>query len=127
MMPGTPLLTIAGSVAAFTLGFQLFQGNEPPGPSAAPITLTAALNVVSVTTAATSTQEPAKPPVPLDLLTEVTFTHFGPDLNFTAEARLLLGINKDEAEAVTKAAQALLAIPLNSPNRKLRKPGIKIP
>lgn len=71
------------------------------------VTLTEPKHAASNPTAPLRTTISAAPPLPLDLVSEVTFARFDSDLNLPLKARLLLGINPEEAEAVSKAAHEL--------------------
>lgn len=103
-MPGTPLLTLAGSLAAFALGFHLFREDEPSPTEPQSLIVSQSPTATTPSAAASSVEVSPDKSIPPDLLSEVEFARFDSALGLTPEACLLLGIREEEAKAVTEAA-----------------------
>ena len=107
-MSGTTLLTVASSVAAFALGFQMFQEKADPASSHDKVVPSMAVtNHSTQPFAAPSPTSSPSLPIPLHYLETAEFESFDQELNLTSEALHLLAITPKEAEAVVNAAITL--------------------
>ena len=107
-MTRTSLLTLASSAAAFILGFQMFQEEAVPASSHDNVVSSMAVtNHSTQPFAAPSPKNAPNLPIPLHFLETAEFESFDQELNLTSEARHLLAITPQEAEAVVNAAITL--------------------